>query len=107
MTKVLDASCINNVITIESLPVDGDILSEGIGESEGIALVDEDKVKYITSNASDLKDTIESLGSVIDQVITILSGLDAVTNSPGGQASNITTLGTLKTNLIAIKDVLK
>jgi hypothetical protein len=107
MSKVLDATCNNLVVTIAERTVDATILSKGKGASTGLLLIDKDKVRYVCSNYEDLEDMIASLVSVIGQISIILTGLDAVTNNPGAQAANILTLTTLKTQFDALKEVLR
>jgi hypothetical protein len=105
--KLLEATCENQTVTAEEITVECDILSQGNKSSTGVVLLDGSEVKYITSNASDIKDLITSLVSIIEQIVTIATGLDTASNSPGGQTSNISQLTTLKTQLNATKDTLK
>lgn len=108
MSKILQATCVAGVVTAEGIPVPAaDVLSEGVMASTGILVMDEDNATYVTSNASDIKTMIENLGSLLDQVIVVLTGLDAVTVSPGSMAAAIALLTTAKTTFVATKEVLK
>lgn len=104
---MLDATCENGVVTCEGQEIDAEILSEGMGSSSGAVIVDKGTAKYFTSNASDIKDLITSLESIIQQVVLIATALDAVTVSPGSATALITQLTTLKTQLGLTKDQLK
>lgn len=108
-TKLVDASCApGQIVTIDgSVVPDVEVLSEGTKASSGVALVGQDKVAYITSNASDLKKAIEDVSAILDKVITVVTGLDAVTVSPGSQAANIALLTAAKVQFLATKETLK
>ena len=109
MSKIIDATCSDDgVVTSEGFEISNAlILSEGTKESEGVLLLQANKPTYITSNASDIKELIESLVEIINQIATILSGLDAVSTSPGSVTSMITQLQNLKTEFEQTKDSLK
>ncbi len=93
MSKILPATCEAGIVTIEGHVITpATVISQGVKSSSGVALIEQDVVSYLTSNASDIKDLIQS-------VCSILSALDAVTNSPGGSAANIATLLASKENL--------
>jgi len=69
MSKTLEASCAAGVVTVEGVPLVGaTILSEGVGDSEGIAILDEDKSFYVAKTVPDLKTTLEKLIDVLGQV---------------------------------------
>lgn len=97
MSKILDASCVNNEVTIEGIKVEPvTIITQGKKASTGFAIIQGDKVYYVTSNASDLADAIESvngivqkLQDVLDQVVLALTSLDSVTTVPGSAAAAI------------------
>ncbi len=75
--------------------------------STGLALIEHDKVNYITSNATDIKDLITNIGTLVDQIVVALSGIDALTTSPGTNAASIALVSTLKATLVAQKELLK
>lgn len=107
MSKILDATCTLGVVKVEDLPVDAAVISEGAGESRGVVLLEGDKATYLTSNASDIKDLIDAIGALVDKIVTVATGLDAVTLSPGGQTANILLITVAKTQLLAMKETLK
>ena len=79
MSKMLDASCVGGVVTAEGFPVvSAEVMSEGIGASEGILLMDEDNAKYLAKITPDLKSTLEKLSSCIDTIKSALQAIDSV-----------------------------
>lgn len=108
MSKILEATCENGEVTCETQTIeDAEILSEGVKSSEGVLVIEEKKKTYIASNATDIKDLINALSDCLDKIVTIATGLDAVTTPPATQAANIAQLVTLNATLDAIKDNLK
>jgi hypothetical protein len=105
--KVLNATCLAETVTAEGVPVDAEILSEGVASSSGVLLLDGEVATYVTSSASDVKALITALTAITQKIIEIATGLDAVTVSPGTQAANIVLLTALKVQLDASKDTLK
>lgn len=107
--KVLPATCnATSVVTAEGvsvLPVT--ILSMGKKSSSGFLLMDGEQAYYVASNATDIKDLISSLVTIINQVATIATALDAVTVAPGSAAAAIAALQVMKTQLDATKELLK
>lgn len=94
MSKMLDASCVAGVVTSEGVPVPtATILSEGVGPSSGVLLLDEDKARYIAKISPDLKATIEklidaltetasALNSTVSAFLSIASGMTGSTTAP-------------------------
>ena len=109
MSKILSASCSAlGVVTAEGVTVpSATVLSLGKQASTGALLMEGDKAFYITSSATDIKTLIQNMVAILNSVITIATGLDAVSTSPGSQAANIVALTVLKTQLDATKDLLK
>ena len=112
MSKVLEASCVGNVVTCEGLVLDGaEILSEGVGDSEGIVLIDGEKIYYIAKTTPDVADTIEKVAEMLTSIKLILtsigSGMTGPTTAPPGTLVadllalqlKITALETLGSNL--------
>lgn len=95
MSKIIDATCsAAGIVTAEGVPIPtAQVLSEGKQTSSGLLFIDGDKARYMPSSASDIK-------SLITKLVTILTGLDGATNSPGAQA-------TLISELSAFKELLK
>lgn len=121
MSKMLEATCVGGVVTAEDTPVPAaDILSEGIGSSEGILLLDGVKAKYVTSSAQDLKEAIEQIVSILGDVASALQSIDTVgtliTTSPAGPGTaiwvpvattSIAQINSGRTQLNTLKDMLK
>lgn len=109
MSKMLEATCSAiSIVTADGVPVPGAvILSQGKQVSSGVLILDGDKAVYLTSNASDIKTLITNVGTLIDQISAVLTGLDAVTTVPGSNAALITALGVAKTQFLLTKDLLK
>lgn len=71
MSKILPASCQGGVVKIKNSPQDdAEILSEGVGASEGIALIDESQIFYLPKGSPDLKATLDNLVNVLTQIST-------------------------------------
>lgn len=109
MSKILEASCdANGKVTADGAEVpEAVVLSLGKKASTGVLLLDGEKACYFPSSATDIQDLIENVVGIIDQTKLILAGLDAVSTSPGSQASNIAQLEVLKTQLDQTKEQLK
>ena len=108
MAKVLEASCSGGMVTVLGVTIsDAIILSSGVGDSQGIAIIDKGTVFYVASSALDLVDLIEKLKETIDQVVTICTGIDSATNAPAAQASAIAQLAALGVEILALKDLLR
>lgn len=85
MAKALAANCTAGVVTIDGIPLpSAEILSEGVGASQGVAVIDEETSFYVANTTPDLKTLLERLISVLEQ---ITAGLDKA-------ASALTTLDT-------------
>ncbi len=106
MSKVLAASCENGVVTVAGQTVDATILGDGIDSSTGILIIENEECTYLPKSTDDIRNLIDALGTIIEKIALIATGLDAVTVSPGTQAANITSLTLLKTNFVATKDTL-
>lgn len=131
MSKVLPATCTANVVTADDLALPGAVvLSEGIGPSEGFAVIDEDLKYYVAKTTPDLKTSLDKLVDVLTQVKTALdktaSALTALDTagfliaatsgvpSPPVAATDIsgitsasTSIDTLKTQLTTLKGNLR
>lgn len=98
MTKILDASCVGGVVVAGDppLPLAVDtILSEGVAASDGIAIIDGLKSRYITNVSADLKTTLQQVVAALTQTKTALdkigSALSLIDAKPtGGTASAVT-----------------
>ncbi len=109
MSKIIEATCdAAGLITAQGVIVeDTTILTAGTKASSGILIIDEDKKTYIASSATDIVDLITALVAIIEKITLIATGVDAASNSPGGQTANILALTLLKTQLDLSKETLK
>lgn len=113
MSKILPATCVSKVVKCENVPVEtAQILSEGNGESEGVLLLEDEKQFYLTSNATDLKETIDKLNQLIPKLVTIFTNVAAgmtgpTTAPPPTLGADLTILNQINSELTALKSVLK
>ncbi len=92
MSKVLEAECEAGVVTIEDLPIaESTILSEGVGSSEGIAILQDEKVFYIPNATPDLKLTIEKAIDAINQIAQTLTTISGSLTAIGAGMTGPTT----------------
>lgn len=83
MSKALAASCQNNQVTIEGVVVTPvEILSNGKGQSTGTAIIEGKKVTYLTSNATDIADTLTKMKTVLEKIATTLQSIGAGMTGP-------------------------
>jgi len=112
LSKILPANCESEEVTIEGQQVEASILSEGIGASNGVALIDKEQVTYITSNATDIKTTLEKLTESLDKAVLIFTSIGAgmtgpTTAPPPTLAVDLAEITAISTELKALKDELK
>lgn len=112
MSKILQATCKTKSVKWEGAPVEAEILSEGNGESTGVLLLEKDKAFYLTSNATDLKLTLEKLIDALTKVTETLtaigSGMTGPTTAPPPTlATNVTAINAIVTELTTLKGNLK
>jgi hypothetical protein len=111
--KLLEATCIAGVVKVGALPVLGaEILSEGVGSSSGILLLQDDDGKiYLAKTSGDLKTTLTQLSTALTHVATALTALDAKpigTLPPApAVAANVAAITAAQAALSALKEVLK
>lgn len=103
MSKVLDATCANNKVTCEGVEVPNvTILSEGIAESSGLLILEEDKKTYVAKTTPDLKSALQLIISALTAIDTngyiVSSGPDV----PGGPKA-----ASMISQLTSLKDALK
>lgn len=92
MSRVLQATCIAGVVSVNGIPVPGvTLLSEGISQSQGILVVDEDRIFYLTNLGNDLETTLEKL---IDTITKLNNGLTKTTEGLGKAVAALTKLDT-------------
>lgn len=112
MSKILEATCISGVVKWEGSPVEAEILSEGIGSSDGLLLLEKEKAYYLTSNASDIKTTLEKLIDALTKVTETLTAIGGnmtgpTTTPPPVLAANVIAVNLLVTELTTLKGSLK
>ncbi len=108
MSRILDATCEAGIVTVENHVITpATIISNGVKASDGLGLLQGDKLYYITSNASDISDLIDNVKAIVDQIKIVLLALDAVTVSPGATTSLTAVITTLEAALTAQKANLK
>jgi hypothetical protein len=113
MSKMIEATCVSGLVTAESVPVpSADILSQGVGSSSGILILDEDDAKYITSNATDIKTTIEKVNSALSEIASALTAIAAqmlgpATAPPPTLPASVIAINLKVTELTALKEMLK
>jgi hypothetical protein len=114
MAKALQGSCIGGVVSVGSLPVPGTkILSEGVGPSDGLVVIDNEECTYVPKTSGDLKTTLDKITQALGQVISALTTIDAkpvggTGSAPApGAATNIAQLTSLQAELSALKGMLK
>lgn len=74
MSKVLTATCVGGIVSVQGIPVPGvELLSEGVASSEGILIIDEDRAYYVTNIGNDLDTTLEKLIAAIGKIATALT----------------------------------
>lgn len=114
MSKILTATCdANSKVTADGVEVVGAIiLSQGKQASQGVAVMDGDKVWYLTSNASDIKTTIEKVSSALTKIGNILTSIGAgmtgpTTAPPPTLATDVLEITTTVNELAQMKEALK
>lgn len=113
MSKMIEATCVGGVVTADSVPVPAaDILSEGVGSSSGILILDQDQAKYITSNATDIKAAIEKINSALSEIasaLTAIAGqmLGPATAPPPTLPASVIAINLKVTELTTLKGMLK
>jgi hypothetical protein len=111
--KMLEATCIAGVVKVGALPVLGaTILSQGIGASSGVLLLQDDDGKiYIAKTTPDLTTTLDQLTTALTQIASALTVLDAkplgTLPAVPGAAANIAAITAANAALTALKAILK
>ncbi len=105
MSKVIEAICVAGVVTAGGVPVPAaDKLSEGVGASEGVLILDEDLAKYIAKTSPDLKTTLGDLSSLLGTIAGTLTTISTALTSIGAGMTGPTTAPppTLPVNVASI-----
>jgi hypothetical protein len=113
MSKAIEATCVGGVVTAAEVAVpDVNILSAGVGESEGLLILDETDATYITSNAEDIESAIDDIASALNTIASTLTAIaanmvGAGTSPPPSLPSNVTEILSKVTSLNLLKESLK
>lgn len=128
MLKILAAVCVGGQVKVgETILQNANIVSQGVGDSEGIVFIDDLDIYYIPMANTDLKTTLEKIVAALTEVATGLTqtatGMGAIDVKPTGgtgsapapaAASNITNINsavsqinTIKSDLNSLKDNLE
>ncbi len=108
-----DATCVGGVVSIGALPILGAIiLSEGVGPSSGLLLLDGADFYYIANTTADLKSTIEKAVSALNTIGSTLTAIGAgmagpATAPPPTLATSVAQLTAKASELTALAAVLK
>lgn len=82
MSKVLPATCQDNQVTVEGQVIEAEILSNGVGESSGLAIIDEDKAYYLPNMTSDISTILTDLSTMIKDIAAMLTAIGAGMTGP-------------------------
>jgi len=93
--KIFAASCEDGKVMIEGFEIEATILSEGVGSSTGIVILEGSTAFYISKSSTDLKGTLEStiaafesssdaLTTVANTLTAIGTGMTGPTTAPPG-----------------------
>ncbi len=93
MSKIIAATCVGGVVTADGVPVAvAEKLSQGVGASSGVLLMDGDKAWFIPKTSPDLDSTLTQIIAALDQVKTALEkaadGLTQTASMGGALAAN-------------------
>jgi hypothetical protein len=104
MSRVLEASCEDGVVTVQGLEIEAEIFTEGLGQSTGIVIIDKDKAYYVASSSANLKTTIEKVIAVIEDLADALTQVGTTLTSIGAGMTGPTTAPppTLAADVLAI-----
>lgn len=92
MSKALAATCVSGIVKVGSLPVPtAEILSNGIGESSGVLILDEDEQHYIADTTPDLESTIEGLSATLADITAALTTIGTALTAIGAGMTGPTT----------------
>lgn len=115
MSKILDATAnASGVVSVEgfNLP-NAQILSEGKQASSGLLFIDEEKLRYLCSSATDIKATLDKISLALAQIASALTTIDAKPTGGTGSAvvptvtSNVAQINSIKTQVDTLKGALK
>lgn len=76
MPAILPATCEEGAVTVQGQHIEAQILSDGVGASEGLVAINADKAFYVTSSAQDLKQALETIASALSSTASMLSTIN-------------------------------
>lgn len=92
MSKIISATCVGGVVSVAGIPVPGvTLLSEGVANSSGILILDEERAYYVTNIGNDLDTTLGKLIALIEKLA------DALTKATDGFGKAVDSLTKLDT----------
>src|SRR5690606_10168795 len=111
MSRLLEATCAAGVVTVEGFPVpSAEILSGGVGPSEGFVILDGDKAYYVANTTPDLKTTLDKLTSALTAILAAISAtnlaIPTLATAPT-VAQDLLDIGETVLELSALKETLK
>ena len=114
MSKILAATCnADGLVTSEGVEVDvAELLSEGKQISEGFILMQGGAVYYLTSNATDIKTTLDKVADALGEISSALTAigagmLGAATAPPPTLGASVSAINALASDLDTLKGALK
>lgn len=121
LAKVLVAECNNQgKVTSEGFELpEAVVLSEGKQQSQGLVLIDAELVRYLTSNASDIKTALEKVSAGLQQVADAIQALDSASvksvsgsgvsflKIPLATTGQVSQINSIKGEIDQLKDALK
>ncbi len=76
MSKAIPATCTAGLVTAQGVPVPAaEILSQGVGSSSGVLVLDEDEAFYIAKVTPDLDAALEQVIAALTQAVTALNNV--------------------------------
>ena len=115
MSKILDATAdASGLVSAEGFNLSNAlVLSEGKQASSGLLFIDEQKLRYLCSSATDIKSTLNHLGLVLSQIASALTSIDGKPTGGTGSAvvplvaGNVAQINSIKSQIDTLKDALK
>lgn len=92
MSKILEATCIASVVKYDGKVIPGAIvLSAGVASSDGLAIIEEGRVVYITSNATDINLTLGHVSTNLEKMSQVLNKIALTLGTIGAKMTGPTT----------------
>jgi hypothetical protein len=111
MSRILEASCIGGVVKVGAIPVTGvTILSQGVGPSEGVLLMQGEELYYVAKTSPDLEETLTGVIDALTEIASALTALGAgipLVTTPPTLGASVSTITAKVAELAALKELLK